>query len=185
MPNWSSGGAPRAMSRDVDEMQHMLDAFLDFAKGDAAEDEAVPTDPVELARSVVLDAARGGHKVRLASVSGSGTALMRPVAVRRALSNLIGNATRHGTKAEVSVALLDKSVRFTVEDDGPGIPRSQRDEALRPFTRLDTARNQDMGSGVGLGLAITADIARSHGGTLRLSESQTLGGLRADLVIAR
>jgi two-component system osmolarity sensor histidine kinase EnvZ len=81
------------------------------------------------------------------------------------------------------VHLTDKSLRLRVEDDGPGIPPDQRESALRPFVRLDPARNQDLGSGVGLGLAIAADIARAHGGVLRLGESDALGGLRADIVI--
>jgi two-component system osmolarity sensor histidine kinase EnvZ len=80
---------------------------------------------------------------------------------------------------------MERSVKFVVEDDGPGIAKDRREEALRPFTRLDAARNQDLGSGVGLGLSIAADIARSHGGTLRLGESATLGGLRVELVLAR
>jgi len=110
---------------------------------------------------------------------------IRPMAARRALDNLIGNALRHGSRAEVSVSLMDRSVRFTVEDDGPGIPLDAREVALKPFARLDTARNQNSGTGVGLGLAIAADIARQHGGVLRLGESERLGGLRADLVLAR
>jgi two-component system osmolarity sensor histidine kinase EnvZ len=107
------------------------------------------------------------------------------MAVRRALDNLIGNALRYGNRAEVSVSVMDRSVRFTVEDDGPGIPAGQRELAMRPFARLDAARNQNKGTGVGLGLAIAADIARQHGGVLRLGESARLGGLRADLVLAR
>jgi two-component system osmolarity sensor histidine kinase EnvZ len=111
---------------------------------------------------------------------------LRPLAVRRALDNLIGNALRYGgTQAQVSVALTDRTLRITVEDDGPGIPADKREEAMRPFTRLDPARNQNKGTGVGLGLAIVADIARLHGGVLRLSDSPTLGGLRADIVMAR
>jgi two-component system osmolarity sensor histidine kinase EnvZ len=76
-------------------------------------------------------------------------------------------------------------VRFWVEDDGPGIPPDRYEDALSPFVRLDPARNQDDGSGVGLGLAIVADIARTHGGVLRLGVSETLGGLKAELVLAR
>ncbi len=76
-------------------------------------------------------------------------------------------------------------MRFSVEDDGPGIAPDQREEALKPFSRLDIARNQDRGTGVGLGLAIAHDIARRHGGTLRLEHSEKLGGLRADLVLPR
>jgi len=101
------------------------------------------------------------------------------------VDNLISNAVRYGARAEVSVMLSDKTLRVRVEDDGPGIPQDRRNEATRPFSRLDPARNQDKGGSVGLGLAITTDIARAHGGVLRLGESTRLGGLRADIVIAR
>ncbi len=175
----------RAMGRDIADMQQMLDAFLDFARSEAQDGEAEPSDPAILVAGVVDDARRAGQAVVLSGVTGQGSAQLRPVAVRRAVGNLIGNAVRYGTRAEVSVAVLERSVRVTVEDDGPGIPKHLREEALRPFTRLDRARNQDLGSGVGLGLAITADIARGHGGTLRLGESERLGGLKAELVLAR
>lgn len=174
----------RPMLKDVDEMQALLDAFLDFARG-AAEGEPEKIDPISLARSVVEDAQRLGRPVTLVTVEGSGMANLRPVALRRALENLIGNAVRYGTRAEVSVTLTDKSLRFRVEDDGPGIATVDRAEAVRPFTRLDPARNQDRGSGVGLGLAIVSDIARAHGGVLRLGTSDRLGGLMADIVIGR
>jgi two-component system osmolarity sensor histidine kinase EnvZ len=173
-----------AMKRDVDDMERMLDAFLDFARTNALDDPAV-VDAAAFARDAVADAARGGGEAVLAGVEGGGRVSLRPLAVRRALDNLIGNALRYGTRAEVSVSVMDRAVRFTVEDDGPGIPAGQRELALRPFQRLDPARNQNRGSGVGLGLAIAADIARQHGGVLRLGESARLGGLRADLVIAR
>lgn len=170
--------------RDVDEMQALLDAFLDFARGEG-EGETERTDPVALVRGVVEDAQRAGIPVRLAAVEGSGMVNLRPVAMRRALENLIGNAVRYGDRAEVSVTLTDKALRLRVEDDGPGIAPEDRGEAVKPFTRLDPARNQDKGSGVGLGLAIVADIARAHGGALRLGESESLGGLRADIVVGR
>ena len=81
--------------------------------------------------------------------------------------------------------LPDRAIRFTVEDDGPGIPPDRRAEALKPFARLDAARNQDKGSGVGLGLAIARDIAQRHGGSLTLGDSADMGGLRVDLVLPR
>ena len=90
---------------------------------------------------------------------------------------------RYGKRAEVSVLRQGGQIVLRVEDDGPGIPTDRRDEALRPFTRLDASRNQDRGSGAGLGLAIAADIARIHGGELRLEESENLGGLQADIVL--
>lgn len=174
-----------AMGRDLDEMQHMLDEFLDFARDGASEGETVPTDPVTLVREVLEDSRRAGHAVILREVSGEGDVPMRPGAVRRAVTNLVGNAARHGKNTEVSVVVLDRSVRISVEDDGPGIAKEDRELAMRPFTRLDSSRNQDKGSGVGLGLAIAADIARNHGGSLRLSRSEALGGLQADLILAR
>ncbi len=174
-----------AMSRDVDDMEKLLDAFLAFVRGDATEEQAELQDPVPLVQAIVEDARRSGQDVVLHKVEGAGQAPLRAGAVRRAVENLIGNATRYGSRAEVSLAILDRAIRITVEDDGPGIEQARRDEAMRPFTRLDTARNQDRGPGVGLGLAISADIARSHGGTLRLGDSARLGGLKAELVLAR
>ncbi|WP_299731514.1 ATP-binding protein [uncultured Tateyamaria sp.] len=174
------------LERDVDDMQEMIDAFLSFAKGDS-EGEPEKVDPIALARGLVESAQRAGQPVTLAEVEGDGegTVMLRVPAMRRALDNLITNAVRYGQRAEVSVRLSDKSLRFRVEDAGPGIPESQRADAQRPFVRLDPSRNQNQGSGVGLGLAIATDIARSHGGVLRLGHSDKLGGLRADIVIAR
>ncbi|MBB5721445.1 two-component system osmolarity sensor histidine kinase EnvZ [Loktanella ponticola] len=171
--------------KDVDEMQHLLDGFLDFARSDA-EDVLEPTDPVALLDALLEDAARSNLAVTCDNTTPLGTIVaMRPRAIRRALDNLVGNALRYGQRAHISLSITDRSIRFTVEDDGPGIPAEQRDEATRPFVRLDPARNQDRGSGVGLGLSIVSDIARTHGGMLRLGESDDLGGLKADLVLAR
>jgi two-component system osmolarity sensor histidine kinase EnvZ len=173
-----------AMLRDVEDMERLLDAFLAFARGDAME-EAVPTDPFDLVARVVANAQRAGQPVTLRSGEGSGTAMLRPQAVGRALENLIGNAVRYGHRVEVGAGLTARQVRISVEDDGPGIPPERREEAMRPFTRLDAARNPNRGGGVGLGLSIAADVARSHGGQLRLGESEKLGGLKAELVLAR
>ena len=172
------------LERDVDDMARMIDEFLNFAKG-SSEGEPEPIDPVALTEELVSDAARAGQNVTMKEVSGSGEVMLRKHAIRRALGNLISNAVRYGERAEVSVTLSDKSLRFRVEDDGPGIPEDQREEAQKPFSRLDPARNQDRGGSVGLGLAIARDIARAHGGVLRLGQSERLGGLRADIVIAR
>ncbi len=175
----------RAMKRDLDDMQRMIDGFLEFARGEAHDSPVSETDPLWLVQSVVTDAERAGQNVALGSVSGAGKARLRELSVRRALGNLIENGVRHGTRVVVGLAVTERAVRITVEDDGPGIPRDRRDEALRPFVRLDAARNLDTGAGSGLGLAIAADVARSHGGTLRLGDSAALGGLKAELVLAR
>lgn len=172
------------MAQDVEDMERLINEFLAFARG-AQEGEPEPVDPVALVRQIVEDFQRGGKDVTLAMTEGSGEVLLRPGGIRRAVENLVGNAVRYGTRAEVSVLLTAKSLRIRVEDDGPGIPEAQREEALKPFARLDEARNQNLGTGVGLGLSIAMDIARAHGGTLRLGQSDRLGGLQADIVIGR
>lgn len=170
--------------RDVDDMQRLLDAFLDFARGDAQGDAEL-VDPIDLSAVILADAHRMGQAVSAGEMAGDGDVALRPLAIRRAVENLIGNALRYGGEARLSVIVTPRAVVFCVEDNGQGIPPDQREDAVRPFTRLDPARNQDRGSGVGLGLAIVEDIARAHGGTLRLGESDDLGGLKAEIVLGR
>ena len=87
--------------------------------------------------------------------------------------------------AQVGVAVAEDGVFITVEDDGPGIAADQRSDAMEPFVRLDPARNQNKRAGAGLGLAITNDIVRQHGGSMNLSHSVSLGGLKATLMLPR
>ena len=174
------------MERDLAEMGAMIDAFLEHARASAQD---AGTEPVALGAflaDIVADAQRAGQAVTLAAFDAGGADTlvpMRPHAVRRAVENLVGNAVRYGGRAVISVALSPRALRILIEDDGPGIPPDRREEALRPFVRLDAARNQDKGQGAGLGLAIAADVARAHGGELRLGDSPALGGLRAELVL--
>lgn len=174
----------QALLSDVADMQRLVDEFLAFARGDAMEEPAL-ADPLALVRRVVDNARRAGQAVTLGRLEETGPVRLRSAAVTRALENLLGNAIRHGSRAEVSVLAGDRHLRIVVEDDGPGIPADRRDEAAAPFARLDEARDPNRGGGVGLGLSIASDIARSHGGALRLEDSATLGGLRAELLLAR
>lgn len=172
------------LQRDVEDMERLLDGFLAFARGDAME-AAEAVDPFDLVARIVENAQRAGQPVRLTRGPGEGMATLRPQAVTRAVENLIGNAVRYGARVEVQVSETDRQLRITVEDNGPGIPAERREEAIRPFTRLDAARDPNRGGGVGLGLSIAADVARSHGGQLKLGESESLGGLKAELLLAR
>ena len=174
----------KALLQDVGDMERLVNEFLAFVRGDATETPEY-TDPIALAQRAVENAQRMGQAVTMADSAEQEQVRLRPAAVMRALENLIGNAVRYGSLARISVALTDRTVKFTVEDDGPGIPKDRREEAVLPFARLDGARDPNKGGGVGLGLSIAADIARSHGGTLRLGESEALGGLKAELVLAR
>ncbi|MBC7147310.1 MAG: HAMP domain-containing protein [Thioclava marina] len=174
-----------AMERDVDEMGRLVDAFLDFAREGATQGNPETLEICGFVRGVVEDAQRAGQKVTLVGCEGGETATFRPDALRRAFENLIGNANRYGERAEVTVSIGKTGWRIAVHDDGPGIAPERRDEAMRPFTRLDPARNQDRGQGVGLGLSIAADILRSHGGSLKLGHSERLGGLMAEMILPR
>lgn len=176
-----------ALESDVTAMSTMVEAFLDHARDNAQEAPPELLPALDFLRGVVADAQRGGQNVILTEMAGDpqGKATFRPDSLRRAVENLIGNAVRYGDRAEVSGALGPGYFRISVEDDGPGIPAERREEAMKPFTRLDPARNLNQGQGVGLGLAIAVDIARAHGGQLRLGEGQHLGGLLAEIVIPR
>jgi len=170
------------LQKDVADMERMVEEFLAFVRGDAMESPEL-TDVVALVEGVI---ARAGAGVVLAGVTGAAAPVaLRPQAIARAVENLVSNALRYAGQVEVRLEFMDHALRILVEDDGPGIPADQRDEALRPFTRLDQSRDPNRGGGVGLGLSIAADIALSHGGALRLGTSERLGGLRVDLVLAR
>ncbi|MBC2835164.1 ATP-binding protein [Paragemmobacter straminiformis] len=174
----------QALLGDVADMERLVGEFLSFARGDATE-ESAEVDPMAIARKVAENAGRSGQQVAVNGGAGDIRVRLRPQAVTRALENLVGNALRYGSRAVITVLANERALRYVVEDDGPGIPETRIDEALSPFARLDDARDPNRGGGVGLGLSIASDIARSHGGSLRLGRSETLGGLRAELMLAR
>jgi two-component system osmolarity sensor histidine kinase EnvZ len=165
-----------AMKRDLAEMEHMIDEYLAFARGEGG--EAAETVQLRALIEEVSEGARhAGAKVEI-TVDPELTARVRPNALKRALSNLVMNAAVHGEKIEVAARVRRQGgVEILVDDDGPGIPEAQHEEAFKAFGRLDEARNQNT-KGVGLGLAIARDVARGHGGDIVLAKSP-LGGLRA------
>ena len=170
----------QAMQGDIAEMERMLNEYLEFARGEGLEG-AEPADLGILAAEAVADAGRAHDAAKRITLSVPG-AMEVPVkrnAIKRCLVNLIDNALKYGKRVQVAVERYPKSVELIVDDDGPGIPDARREEAFRPFHRLDEGRNLQAG-GVGLGLAIARDIARGHGGDIRL-ETSPLGGLRAVL----
>ena len=114
-------------------------------------------------------------------MAGDPVVTLRAGFFKRLLVNLVANAQRYGKAIEVSASRDNRFLNVHVDDDGPGIPASAREDVFRPFFRLDEARNQDSG-GTGLGLSIARDIARAHGGDIMLSDSP-LGGLRATIRI--
>jgi len=177
----------REMEHDVEQMEQMLNSFLAFARGDQM-DEVEEVELPVLIEELAEQTRRGGGRVETRvelDPTSAATASLRRAALMRALQNLLSNATAHGTRTRLGLRTTPRAITFTIEDDGAGVPEEQREEMMRPFTRLDTARNQDVGGSVGLGLAIAKDVARSHGGALELSDSADLGGLRAVLRLPR
>ena len=170
------GTRTEEMKRDLAEMEHMIDEYLAFARGEAGE-AAEPTRLQALIEEVIQGARRAGARVEVVADPAL-VVTLRPNALRRALSNLVMNAAGHGERLRVEAEVSGAGrLEITVDDDGPGIPPERYEEAFRPFQRLDEARNQNE-KGVGLGLAIARDMARSHGGDVTLGPSP-LGGLRA------
>jgi two-component system, OmpR family, osmolarity sensor histidine kinase EnvZ len=171
------------MLKDVGEMSRMLEAYLAFARGDASE-SAVATDLPALMSEIQQAEERQGHDVSL-SFSGEQIVTIMPDAFRRLLSNLVANASRYGTKVNMIGVHDARWLTVHVDDNGPGIAAQNRMEVFKPFVRLDEARTLNGTkhldeSGTGLGLSIARDIARSHGGDIVLSESES-GGLRASV----
>jgi two-component system osmolarity sensor histidine kinase EnvZ len=167
--------------RDLAEMEETLDEYLAFAKG-LAEETPAQVDVGALAEEIAADSKRTGADVEIES-AGDVTTPGRARGLKRCVANLIDNAAAHGDRVHVGVKGEERAVTVTVDDNGPGIPPDQYEEAFRPFSRLDETRSRNQ-KGVGLGLAIARDVARSHGGEIILSPSP-LGGLRATLRIPR
>jgi len=165
-----------AIKRDLAEMEHMIDEYLAFARGEGG--EAMQTTALrDLIETVGEGATRIGVVLTI-DADGGLAAQVRPNAFKRALSNLIMNAAAHGkTVAVAARTRANGGIEIVVDDDGPGIAPERYEEAFKPFSRLDEARNQNE-KGVGLGLAIARDVVRGLGGEVTLDRSP-LGGLRA------
>lgn len=167
------------LKEDVDEMQHMLEDYMAFVKGDGGEQVVSVSLPEAVATTIEsVERDRPDSEALFdIGVLPAQRVMLKANAFRRLLSNLIGNAARYGTRINISGEIRDDRLWLHVDDNGPGIPEAEREHAFRPFVRLDNARNLDE-TGTGLGLAIALDIAHAHGGDIFLEDSP-MGGLRA------
>ncbi len=164
------------LRRDVDEMEKMVQSYLEFASDLAATEEAVTFDAGALVREVAGGADPTGARIAIDAPAGVMIEARRD-AMKRALANLVGNGLKYAKTATVSLRRAGGYVEIVVDDDGPGIPEDKYADVFKPFYRLDEARNQQI-AGVGLGLSVVRDVARSHGGDASLARSPA-GGLRA------
>ncbi len=167
-----------ALRNDVLEMERMVEAYLEFARSEASDEDPDVFDLGEMIREVESNTKRTGHKLQVDIPAGLAVAARRS-ALQRAVSNLVNNSLRHANNVWVSAAPTERHIEIYVDDDGPGVDKNLYDETFKPFTRLDEARNLNE-SGMGLGLTVVRDVVRSHGGEVTLDRSPK-GGLRATI----
>jgi two-component system osmolarity sensor histidine kinase EnvZ len=164
----------KELANDVADMERMIEGYLAFARGEGDEEPA-PVDLSEILEDVAAGARHDNINVEV-GWQGNMNVELRELAMKRCLTNLVSNALRYGTRVQLHAVRGRTSVEITIDDNGPGIPPDKYEDVFRPFFRLDESRNVDTG-GVGLGLTIARDVARSHGGDVALAPSP-LGGLR-------
>ena len=163
---------------DVNEMQKMLETYLDFAQ-DVTREKASKIDLALMIREIIKSDKRDNKKINFNKKSTPIFFECRSIAMKRCITNLINNAGSYGNEVLVSLYENKDGIIISVEDDGPGIKKEDYDQAIKPFIRLDTSRNQNI-PGSGLGLSISQDITSNHGGKMSMSES-SLGGLKVSL----
>ncbi len=165
----------KKMGDDIEEMERMLNEYLEFSRHQKNEE----TEIVNL-NDIIKDILSKYENKKISSnIENNLTINIRPNSIKRCLANLIDNGLAYGKKVEIIVKKTLNHIVIFVDDDGPGIPENERLNVMKPFYRIDKSRGQNK-SGVGLGLSITNDIIRSHGGNIALEKSP-LNGLRVKI----
>lgn len=171
------GPDAEALKQDIVDMERMINAYLDFAKGEGGE-QPVRSDLRQMLEHMVTGMKRQGADIQL-EMDQDLSLLLRPVAFERGLTNILSNARKYAAHIWLSAHHIDdgEHVEILVDDDGPGIPEDQWEEVFKPFFRVDSSRNVATG-GVGLGLPIAREVIHAHGGKIWLEKSPR-GGVRA------
>tara|TARA_B100000945_G_scaffold217695_1_gene175684 strand:- start:975 stop:2297 length:1323 start_codon:yes stop_codon:yes gene_type:complete len=164
---------------DVNEMQKMLENYLDFAE-DVTREKATKTDLKRMI-SEIIDSESTKSKTIEFNIKNDEPIFFecRTIAMKRCITNLLNNACSYGDRIRIALERKKDVIDISIEDNGPGIDKSDYDKAIKPFIRLDSSRNQNI-PGSGLGLSISQDITSNHGGKLIMSKSN-LGGLKVQL----
>ncbi|MBI4966496.1 MAG: HAMP domain-containing protein [Rhodospirillales bacterium] len=173
-------GVRTKMMRDLDEMEAMVSSTLDFAKGEERAEAIETIDLAATLESICDDAADMGLDAEY-HWTGRLICTGRPLAMKRALANLIENGARYGGTVRVQAERRSSDVRIRIEDDGPGIPEASFEKIFTPFFRLEQSRNRKTG-GIGLGLTVARTIIRAHGGDITLA-NRPEGGLRVEVTL--
>lgn len=167
--------------KDVNEMQYMLETYLDFSQTVSSEEDT-EVDLKELIDNII---STSNEKSKIISLKPTNLKnikyICKKIALKRCVINLINNAKAFGDEVLITLNESNKEITITIEDNGPGIPKKDYEKALRPFQRLDSSRNQNI-AGSGLGLSISQEIMNSIGGNIKLSKSK-LGGLKVMIAL--
>ncbi len=160
-------GVENAEDRDrmlatIADMDGMIEATLAFARDEATAEPRRPTDIAALVGSIVDDMADAGLPVTMTAAAPL-VCDCRPAALKRALTNLVDNAVKYGTTAQVALRETERAIEISVDDKGPGLPEAELVRVFEPFYRVEGSRSRETG-GVGLGLAIALSIVQAHGG---------------------
>ena len=167
---------------DLEEMESMVGATLDFMRGVGNEEPVKPIDVMALLESLQADMLEIGAQVNIEGQVDKPYPA-KPQSLKRCLTNLLDNAVKYGKSAAIAVTDNDEHLEIRIRDEGPGIPQSELEKVFEPFYRLEDSRNRETG-GTGLGLTIARSIAESHGGQLTL-RNRAEGGLEVILTLPR
>ncbi len=167
------------MIADLDEMEKMVDAYLEFARGEKLED-AVEVNLKDFMTDIISHYQTEKTHITFVTEGIEPIMPLQKVNFRRCIENILSNAVRYATEIKVSLKMTEDRLFLTIEDNGEGIAQSQYEEVFKPFVRLDTSRSIHTG-GAGLGLSVAMDIILAHGGKISLGQSKELGGLLVNI----
>ncbi len=163
-----------ACIQDLDEMNEMIKAVMDFSRDDAEKEPMMRIELASLVETICNDAVDMGHLLTFQGHVQRVPVMGRSLDLKRAFTNVINNACRYGTRVSVDLSVVSRQARILIKDDGPGIPEDEIERVFEPFYRAEKSRNRDTG-GVGLGLAVTEGIIHAHEGKIRLRNVKPSG----------
>ena len=167
---------------DLGEMEAMIDSTLEYLRGGVSSEAIRRIDLASVIESIVDEHCDQGHCVALTGLT-SAQVMGRVVSLKRAFSNIIGNAIKYGETVSVMIAEANDQLVITVEDEGPVIPEADMERVFHPFVRLEESRGRETG-GTGLGLTIAASVIQTHGGQIKLA-NRGAGGLCVTITLSR